>query len=90
MICSRCRSENPEGNRFCEQCGVAPEARCAACAGALRPAARFCGACGAAVGGTDAAPVPPGPAPEAALRQTFLAWPRVQAALEEAERLRSA
>jgi len=34
--------------------------------------------------------VPPGPAPEAALRQTFLAWPRVQAALEEAERLRSA
>jgi hypothetical protein len=47
MICSRFRSENPEGNRFCEQCGVALEARCAA-------------------------------------------WPRVQAALEEAERLRSA
>ena len=40
--------------------------------------------------GTDAAPVPPGPAPAAALRRTFLAWPRVQAALEEAERLRSA
>ena len=90
MICSRCCSENPEGNRFCEQCGVALEARCAACGRALRPTARFCGACGAAVGGTDAAPVPPGPAPEAALRQTFLVWPRVQAALEEAERLRSA
>ena len=29
-------------------------------------------------------------APESALRQAFLAWPRVQAALEEAERLRSA
>jgi 3-oxoacyl-[acyl-carrier-protein] synthase-3 len=28
-------------------------------------------------------------APEPALRRTFLAWPRVQAALEEAERLRS-
>jgi hypothetical protein len=29
-------------------------------------------------------------APEPALRQTFLAWARVQATLEEAERLRSA
>jgi len=66
MVCPQCRSANPEGNRFCDQCGVALEARCAGCGAALRPGARFCGACGTAVGGSAVAP-PPDPAPAPAV-----------------------
>ena len=72
MICPRCRTANPESNRFCDQCGVVLEARCAACGATLRPAARFCGACGVPVSGAAATPgaadapapaAPPSPLP---------------------------
>jgi hypothetical protein len=46
MQCQACGAENPSGARFCEQCGVAMEARCAHCGASVRPGARFCVACG--------------------------------------------
>ena len=44
--CQACGAENPSGARFCEQCGVAMEARCTHCGASVRPGARFCVACG--------------------------------------------
>ena len=46
MQCQACGAENLSGARFCEQCGVAMEARCAHCGASVRPGARFCVACG--------------------------------------------
>jgi class 3 adenylate cyclase/tetratricopeptide (TPR) repeat protein len=46
MQCPSCRADNPPGNRFCDQCGAALEARCPQCSAVLRAGARFCGGCG--------------------------------------------
>jgi predicted amidophosphoribosyltransferase len=46
MQCPSCRADNPPGNRFCDQCGEALEARCPQCSAVLRAGARFCGGCG--------------------------------------------
>src|ERR1700738_1114763 len=42
MQCAACEAENPSGARFCEQCGIPMELRCATCGAAARPIARFC------------------------------------------------
>jgi DNA-directed RNA polymerase subunit M/transcription elongation factor TFIIS len=49
--CPNCGHKNPEGVRFCQECGAslaAAEARnCSSCGAELSPGTRFCGACGA-------------------------------------------
>ena len=69
MRCSACGGENPDGNRFCEDCGASLSAVCATCGAQLAEGKRFCGACGARVG-PAAAPEPqaeaPGPAAQPA------------------------
>ncbi|MFZ0889772.1 MAG: adenylate/guanylate cyclase domain-containing protein [Candidatus Binataceae bacterium] len=72
MHCSSCNADNPEGLKFCEQCGAPFKRRCAKCGFENSPAARFCGKCGAALS-ESAAPRPPSSAarietPEPALR----------------------
>ncbi|MBV8362845.1 MAG: zinc ribbon domain-containing protein, partial [Deltaproteobacteria bacterium] len=47
MRCSNCGSDNPEGLKFCNQCGAALNARCSQCGFDNVPGARFCGNCGA-------------------------------------------
>jgi class 3 adenylate cyclase/tetratricopeptide (TPR) repeat protein len=47
MHCSNCGSDNPEGLKFCNQCGAAFNARCSQCGFDNAPGARFCGQCGA-------------------------------------------
>ncbi len=46
MRCSNCGTENPEGLKFCNQCGTPLKARCANCGFDNAPGARFCGDCG--------------------------------------------
>jgi class 3 adenylate cyclase/tetratricopeptide (TPR) repeat protein len=59
MRCSKCGEENPEGNRFCGDCGAALANLCARC-GADNPAGkRFCGDCGAALGASEGPAQPP-------------------------------
>ena len=49
MRCSKCGSENPDGKRFCSDCGSALGNRCSRC-GSENPAGKkFCGECGAAL-----------------------------------------
>ncbi|MBI1733696.1 MAG: AAA family ATPase [Candidatus Rokubacteria bacterium] len=75
MQCSRCASDNPATNRFCDQCGAPLEQRCPRCGAALRPNARFCGGCGAALAEDDAAaranPAAPASAPARRGSPTF-------------------
>jgi class 3 adenylate cyclase/predicted ATPase len=47
MICAKCKTENPEGLKFCTECGAAFGALCPACGFGNLPAAKFCGQCGA-------------------------------------------
>ena len=46
MKCPQCSFENPEGMKFCGECGSKLEKRCLAC-DAVNPANfKFCGECG--------------------------------------------
>jgi hypothetical protein len=48
MHCPSCSFENPEGLKFCNECGTPLLARCAPCGFANQPQAKSCGECGAA------------------------------------------
>lgn len=46
--CSSCGSINPDGMRFCQECGAKLGAlKCRKCGVTLSPGTRFCGECGA-------------------------------------------
>jgi class 3 adenylate cyclase len=47
MRCPSCDFENPEGMKFCGECGTPLTGRCAQCGFANPPRFKFCGGCGA-------------------------------------------
>jgi hypothetical protein len=49
MHCPRCGFENPEGLKFCGECGTAVTALCPRCGFANPPQFKFCGDCGASL-----------------------------------------
>jgi class 3 adenylate cyclase len=49
MHCSMCGAENPEGKKFCGDCGAALENHCPQCGAENPTGKRFCGDCGAAL-----------------------------------------
>jgi class 3 adenylate cyclase/tetratricopeptide (TPR) repeat protein len=71
--CPACGALNPEGKRFCADCGVPLPVQCPACGTANAARNRFCGDCGTALPATPmpgptatAAPTPPKPPSELA------------------------
>jgi hypothetical protein len=46
MRCASCKAENPEGLKFCNQCGTALKRLCANCSFENASSAKFCGECG--------------------------------------------
>jgi class 3 adenylate cyclase/tetratricopeptide (TPR) repeat protein len=46
MKCSECGSENPEGSRFCNECGSKLDLACSECGTPNPPASKFCNQCG--------------------------------------------
>src|SRR5262245_35859558 len=46
MRCASCGFENPEGLKFCEECGAKLIRACPSCGREVRPTAKFCGECG--------------------------------------------
>jgi class 3 adenylate cyclase/tetratricopeptide (TPR) repeat protein len=49
MRCPSCGFENPEGLKFCNECGAPLRMPCAQCGFANQPQAKFCGECGASL-----------------------------------------
>jgi class 3 adenylate cyclase len=49
MRCASCGSDNPEGTKFCHECGGALQNRCPSCGSENPLPARFCGECGTAL-----------------------------------------
>jgi hypothetical protein len=50
MRCPACAFENPNGTKFCGECGAPLKSKCASCGFENAPAMKFCGECGAALG----------------------------------------
>jgi class 3 adenylate cyclase len=57
MLCAKCKTENPDGLKFCNECGAAFQMLCASCGFENAPAAKFCGKCGAPLNAPASAPV---------------------------------
>ena len=49
MFCASCKTENPDGLKYCNQCGAPFKSPCASCGSENAPTAKFCGQCGAAL-----------------------------------------
>jgi class 3 adenylate cyclase/tetratricopeptide (TPR) repeat protein len=57
MRCPRCESDNPDGSKFCIECGMPLRPRCPRCGADNLPRAKFCGECGMALTGRTPAPL---------------------------------
>jgi hypothetical protein len=53
MICPNCQQSNPEGAKFCNQCGTKLPAPCPNCGHQNPSGAKFCNNCGAALDATN-------------------------------------
>ena len=60
MRCLQCDTDNPDGARFCIECGAALQNRCPHCGGENVPRAKFCMECGTSLARL---PNPQSPAP---------------------------
>ena len=60
MSCPSCGADNPEGAKFCNECGVSLLRVCSACGTTNAPGAKFCSECGGTLP-LAAAPAPPSP-----------------------------
>src|SRR5215468_11190918 len=76
MECPSCGAVNPDGKKFCGDCGTPLPTRCATCGAENPPGKKFCGDCGAALiilAPTPApeatSPLPPAPVSSAERRQ---------------------
>src|SRR5258708_4903145 len=49
MRCASCGFENPEGMKFCEECGTKFIQVCPSCGHEVKPTVKFCGECGASL-----------------------------------------
>ena len=56
MKCPSCDFDNPEGVKFCGQCGVPQAGRCPNCGSTNPPQFKFCGECGASLTVPPASP----------------------------------
>ncbi|MGD9076575.1 MAG: adenylate/guanylate cyclase domain-containing protein [Desulfobacteraceae bacterium] len=46
MDCPKCQTANPEGKKFCRECGAKLALACPQCAAEILPGDKFCGECG--------------------------------------------
>ena len=59
MRCPSCDFENPDGMKFCGQCGASLSDLCPSCGTENPPGFKFCGSCGAALNEADEPAAPP-------------------------------
>ena len=65
MLCPSCGTKNPQGKKFCIECGTPLALSCASCGAALAGNEKFCGECGAPFSVQTAASTTATPAREA-------------------------
>jgi ribosomal protein L40E len=68
MRCPRCEADNPDGAKFCIECGTPLPRRCPQCGADTLPRAKFCAECGTPL--TAQTPAPPAATPPSAVRYT--------------------
>jgi hypothetical protein len=77
MRCPSCGFENPEGLKFCNECGTPLRMQCVQCGFANQPQAKFCGECGTFIGPASRTASPPTlaaqPQPPSRYTPTYLA-----------------
>src|SRR5918996_1550833 len=56
MRCTHCGSDNPEGTKFCGECGLPFPLRCRQCGFENLPSTKFCRECGTPLTGQSSAP----------------------------------
>ena len=56
--CSSCGTENPDGKKFCVECGTPLTLSCVSCGGALVGNEKFCGECGTPLSSASAPSAP--------------------------------
>src|SRR5262249_27295448 len=61
MQCPQCRHANPEGTKFCGECGTRLQSLCPACQAANPPTNKFCSECGQRLAGSAPTPIPATP-----------------------------
>lgn len=59
MQCPQCNHENPEGVKFCGECGAKLERLCPSCGKSNPPANKFCYECGCRLAGSESEAVTP-------------------------------
>jgi class 3 adenylate cyclase/tetratricopeptide (TPR) repeat protein len=62
VACQSCGTENPDGARFCMECGSALDRHCPSCGESVPARARYCPNCGTALESGPARPAPEAPA----------------------------
>jgi class 3 adenylate cyclase len=67
-----CGSDNPDGGKFCIDCGTAFRPRCPRCGTDNLPRAKFCGECGTALSEQTPAPPPSHPQPPVSYTPQYL------------------
>jgi hypothetical protein len=55
MQCSNCGQDNPDGMKFCGECGMLLKNRCPQCGFQNPPKFKFCGECGTSLINTSSA-----------------------------------
>jgi class 3 adenylate cyclase/tetratricopeptide (TPR) repeat protein len=63
MRCPRCEADNPDGSKFCIECGSSLRPRCPGCGAENVAWAKFCAECGTPLTGQPPAPSPMLPQP---------------------------
>ncbi|MCH8884163.1 MAG: AAA family ATPase, partial [SAR324 cluster bacterium] len=79
MQCPNCGRANPEGQKFCGECGNSLATLCPQCNSSNPPGQKFCGQCGhtlspPASAGTQPAAAPPAAPPEGERRQATIVF----------------
>ena len=64
MACAKCKTENPDGLKFCNECGTPFKTLCASCGFENAPAAKFCGQWGTLVRPLAVVLIPSDPLPK--------------------------
>ena len=59
MRCQSCKADNPDGAKFCIECGSPLQLRCPQCGADTLPRAKFCAECGTPLSGQPAVPAAP-------------------------------